>query len=91
MFCYSEICNGKHDNCKNVKAITNMNLQFKDFKDENEIEMAKEILCLVTSWEEPPYFVVMRRFEHGIGMDFNGEIIENTRILKWAYLPEFSE
>lgn len=63
-------------------------LEMKDFTNEEDIEVARDILCLVTSWEEPPYFIVMQRKERGIVNAFDGKIIDNTRILKWAYLPE---
>ena len=88
MFCYSEKCKGNHDDCVLIKDLNNIMLNFKAFTNEEEIEMAKDILCLVTSWEEPPYFIVMERKERGIVDAFNGKVIENTRILKWAYLPE---
>lgn len=88
MFCYSEKCNGKHDECILVKDLNSLVLGFKDFTTEEEIEIAKDILCLVTSWEEPPYFIVMQRKEHGVVNAFDGKFIDNTRILKWAYLPE---
>ena len=88
MFCYSEICNGVHDYCMAVKDLKDTFLEFKEFKSENEIEMSKEILCLVTSWEEPPYFIVLSRYERGVCNAFNGELLKNTRIIKWAYLPE---
>lgn len=88
MFCYSEKCKGKHDECVLVKDLNSLVLGFKDFTNEEEIEMAKDILCLVTSWEEPPYFIVMQRKERSIVNAFDGKLIDNTRILKWAYLPE---
>ena len=88
MFCYREKCKGKHDECALVKDLNNPVLDFKDFANEEEIEIAKDILCLVTSWEEPPYFIVMQRKKRGMINAFDGKAIDNTRILKWAYLPE---
>lgn len=88
MFCYSEKCKGNHNECTLVRDLNNLTLDFNDFISEEDIKMAREILCLVTSWEEPPYFIVLKRYERGICSTFNGEKIENTKILKWAYLPE---
>ena len=66
----------------------NLVLHMKEFVTENEINMAKDVLCLVSSWEEQPYFLVMQRKVRGMVNAFDGSDVENTRILKWAYLPE---
>lgn len=63
-------------------------LNFREFDSINDIEMTRDILCLVSSWEETPYFIVMQRKEHGIVNSFDGSVLDNTKILKWAYLPE---
>lgn len=63
-------------------------LQFHPFSSEEEIKMGYDILCLVSSWDEPPYFIVMQRKIWGIVNAFDGMVLENTKILKWAYLPE---
>ena len=91
MFCYSEKCKGKHDECALVKDLNSLVLDFKNFTNEEEIEMAKDILCLVTSWEEQPYFLVMQRKVRGMVNAFDGSDVENTRILKWAYLPVYQD
>ena len=88
MFCYSEKCKGKCDDCVLAKDLNNLVLDFNDFSNEEEIKLGKPILCLVTSWEEPPYFIVMKRKFKGIVDAYSGELLENTRILKWTYLPE---
>jgi len=90
MFCYNDKCKGNHDDCEIVKNINSLNLDFKLCTNDEEIEMTKSILCLVTSWEEPPYFIIMKRYERGICNAFDGKPIENTRIIKWAYLPEYT-
>ena len=89
MFCYGVDCeeNGNHDNCKKVKNLNSLCLDFKVFTSEDEIEVGRDILCLVTSYEEPPYFIVLKRYERGICNSFDGEPLNNTRILKWTYLP----
>lgn len=65
-----------------------LSLEFHDFISEDEIELGRQLLCFVTSWEEPPYFIVMTRTVYGMRMDFDSSEIENTRIIKWAYLPD---
>lgn len=87
MFCYKKICKCGCKNCEDVKLLNNLQLDFKDFTSEEDIEMAKEILCLVSSWGEPPYFLVMERKERGICNSFDGSLLDNTEILRWAYLP----
>ena len=89
MFCYSEECNGECDDCNIVQHLNNFHLHFKSFTNTKEIEMAKSILCLVTSYEEPPYFIILKRYERGICNAFDGKPLENTRIIKYAYLPQF--
>lgn len=89
MFCYDEKCKGKHDECEIVTNMNNYTLDFKAFTSEDEIKYGKDILCLVTSWEEPPYFIVMQRKYRGIVNAFDGSPLQKTRILKWAYLPEY--
>lgn len=88
MFCYNEKCNGQHDNCDKVQNIGSLTLKFNAFISEDDIEMGKDILCLVTSWEEPPYFIVLNKHIKGMCNALDGMKLENTRILKWAYLPE---
>lgn len=88
MFCYSETCNGEHKECSYVKNLDSLLLKFKDFITEDDIDLGKHILCLVSSWEEPPYFIVCYRSEKGIVSVFDGNVLENTDVLKWAYLPE---
>lgn len=88
MFCYSEKCNGKHKECELVKNLNNLSLVFNDFTSVENIDMARDVLCLVTSWEEPPYFIVMNRNIDGMANAFDGTVLDNTKILKWAYLPE---
>lgn len=65
-------------------------LDFKPFVSENDIEMGHDILCLVSSWDELPYFIVMQRKVFGIVSAFDASILENTKILEWAYLPEIN-
>lgn len=88
MFCYSENCKGEHSECSLVKVLNTFTLDFKPFNTKEDIEIGKDILCLVTSWEEPPYFIVLIRYEDDIYNAFDNEPLENTKILKWAYLPE---
>lgn len=92
MFCYSENYENCKKGCNSCEIITNLNnltLNFKTFTNEEEIEMTREMLCLVTSWEEPPYFIITRRYNRGICNAFDGKPLENTRIIKYAYLPEY--
>lgn len=65
-------------------------LNFKPFVSEEDIEMGRDILCLVSSWEELPYFIVMQRKVFGIVSAFDASSLENTKILEWAYLPEIN-
>lgn len=87
MFCYKECCTCKCIECEELKRLDNLKLDFKDFTSEEDIEMAQEILCLVSSWGEPPYFLVMERKERGICNSFDGSLLDNTEILRWTYLP----
>lgn len=87
MFCYKECCTCKCIDCEELKRLNNLQLDFKDFTSEEDIEMAQEILCLVSSWGEPPYFIVAERKINGICNAFDGMLLQNTEILKWAYLP----
>lgn len=94
MFCYKKCCMCQCIDCEELKRLDDLQLDFKKFKSVEEIEMAQEILCLVSSWGEPPYFLVMERKERGICNAFDGELLvgnafENTEILKWAYLPSY--
>lgn len=89
MFCYGDNCEGNHDECEKVSKLNHICLDFKTFTSEEEIEMSRDILCLVTSYEEPPYFLVMKRYERGICNAFNGELLNRTRIIKWTYLPYY--
>lgn len=59
MFCYSETCNGKHKERCFVKDMTSLTLEFKNFISKDDMEIGKHILCLVSSWEEPPFFYCM--------------------------------
>lgn len=87
MFCYKKCCTCKCIDCEELKRLDNLQLDFKDFTSEEDIEMAKEILCLVSSWGEPPYFIVTERKTNGVCNAFDGMLLQNTEILKWAYLP----
>ena len=92
MFCYKEYCETGCKSCEDVKLLDNLKLEFKEFTSEEDIEMSQEILCLVSSWGESPYFLVMERKERGICNAFDGKLLignafESTEILKWAYLP----
>lgn len=69
----------------------NLTLKFENFVSENDIEMGRDILCLVSSWDEPPYFIVMQRKIKGVVNAFDATELENTKILKWAYLPEINK
>lgn len=91
MFCYGDSCEGNHDECVKVVNLNHLCLDFKSFTSVEEIEMSREILCLVSSYEEPPYFIVLKRYERGICNDFNGEPLKNTRIIKWTYLPHYED
>ena len=64
-----------------------LSLEFHDFISEDEIEVGKQLLCLVTSWEEPPYFVIMTRKVFGMRVSLDCSELDNARIIKWAYLP----
>lgn len=87
MFCFKEYCEGGCKNCEEVDLLDNLELEFKEFTSEENIEMSQEILCLVSSWGEPPYFIVAKRKWNGICNAFDGMLLQNTNILKWAYLP----
>ena len=87
MFCYSESCNGCHDECWNVRNLKEYPLRFYNFIQEEDIIMSREVLCLVTSWDEPPYFIVMKRTIGGMVNASDMKLLDNTKILKWAYLP----
>ena len=87
MFCYSESCNGCHDECWNVRNLKEYPLRFYNFIQEEDIIMSREVLCLVTSWDEPPYFIVMKRTFGGMVNASDMKLLDNTKILKWAYLP----
>lgn len=65
-----------------------LSLEFHDFISKDEIELGRQLLCLVTSWEEPPYWIIMERKEYGMRESFVNFELENTRIIKWAYLPD---
>ena len=87
MFCFKEYCESGCKNCEDVVLLNNLELEFKKFTSEEDIEMDQEILCLVSSWEEPPYFIVAERKINGICNAFDGILLQNTEILKWTYLP----
>lgn len=91
MFCFggyiSDYCKSNCRSCEDVKLLDNLELEFKNFTSEDDIEMCRELLCLVSSYEEEPYFIVIVRYERGICNAFDGKLLENTEILKWAYLP----
>lgn len=63
----------------------------------NEMEPGADILCLVSSWEEPPYWVIVTKklkgYKHPkecIVESFSGKPLINTKILKWKKLPDLS-
>lgn len=87
MFCYDENCNGECKNCEKVTKLFSFPLQFMKFTKIEAIKFSQEVLCLVSSWEEPPYFIVMKRVEKGMVNSYNNEVLENTTILLYAYLP----
>lgn len=68
----------------------NLNLKFEKFVSEDDIEMGRDILCLVSSRDEPPYFIIMTRKVFGIVIAFGASKLDNSKILKWAYLPEIN-
>lgn len=68
-----------------------MQLNMQNFISEDEIEYGKDLLCLVSFYDELPEFVILQRKEDGIRMSFNNSKLENMRILKWAYLPDTLE
>lgn len=72
----------------NLTGLDKLQLEFHIFTSIEEIEIGKDLLCLVSSWEETPYFIVMHRKITGMVNSFDGTVLENTRILKYAYLPE---
>lgn len=88
MFCYDNECDGNHNNCNHIKNLNKVMLEFNDFTSENNIETGRDVLCLVSSYEEPPYFIVMNKKIYGLVNSFDGDVLENTKIIKWAYLPE---
>lgn len=49
---------------ENSSEFMNVPIDYK-FTDE-DIEIGEDILCLVTSYEEPPYFIVMQRKVNGM-------------------------
>lgn len=68
--------------------MSNLNLEFHDFTSEEDIEQGVDMLCLVTSWEEPPYFAIMQRKVWGMVFSLDCSTPEErTKILKYAYLP----
>lgn len=67
--------------------LKNLNLNFKPFVSEDEIEMGRDILCLVSSWDEPPYFIIMTRKVFGIVVALDASPLVHTKILNWAYIP----
>lgn len=70
--------------------IDNILLHFNS--PEEEIEIGRDILCLVSSWGEIPYFLICNRKLRGICNSFDAKILdEHTQLLKWAYLPEITE
>lgn len=71
--------------------MSNLNLEFYDFNDVEDIKLGVDLLCQITSYNEPPYFVVMQRKIWGMVVAFDGYEIENSRILKYAYLPDIYE
>ena len=88
MFCYSENCNGC-DNCNIIENFNDITFNFYTFTSFEEINPLRRILGLVSSWEEPPYFIVLKVHDGNIYSAFDNTKLENTRILKWAYLPEY--
>lgn len=71
--------------------MSNLNLEFHDFTSEEDIKPGVDVLCLTTFCDEPPYFVVMQRKVWGMVVAFDGYEIENSQILKYAYLPDINK
>lgn len=91
-FCNTDKCKGGPcRQCNIVTKLTELKLQFQPFVTETDIEPGTPVLCLVSSWEEPPYFVIMWRSSDGLIEAWSHEALEDTEILKWAYLPETVE
>lgn len=88
MFCYSEKCNGC-ENCSIIKNFNDITFNFYTFTTLDEINPLKRILGLVSSWDEPPYLIVLKVSNGCIYNAFDNTKLENTKILKWAYLPEY--
>lgn len=91
MFCYSEKCNGNCIDCRFVRNFKKPYLSFYEFSSENEIVLGRDILCLVSSNNEPPYFIVMTRKLKGMVNALDGMKLKNTKILKYAYLPKYED
>lgn len=65
-----------------------LSLCFEDFVSEEIIAYGVDILCLVSSYEEKPYYVVMQRKVDGLRVALDNSELKNTKILKYAYLTE---
>lgn len=65
-----------------------LSLCFEDFESEEKISYGVDILCLVSSYDEIPYYVVMQRKMDGLRVALDNSVLEKTKILKYAYLTE---